>query len=70
MLVTALMCCQVWIRGPSWIRGYCTGYIAAFDKQWNLALTDVDETFTRMRNRKTPIYGNLSERLWSEAEGG
>jgi len=50
---------KVWIRGPKWIRGYCIGYVAAFDKQWNLALTDVDETFTRTRHRKTPIYGDV-----------
>lgn len=48
---------QVWIRSARWIRGWCTGFIAAFDKQWNLALTDVDETFTRKRRRKTPVYG-------------
>jgi hypothetical protein len=51
---------QVWIRGATWIRGFCIGYIAAFDKQWNLAMTDVDETFTRRRHRKTPILGNVS----------
>ena len=50
---------QVWIRGATWIRGFCVGYIAAFDKQWNLAMTDVDETFTRRRHRKTPILGTV-----------
>nr|CAH0100891.1 unnamed protein product [Daphnia galeata] len=48
---------KVFIRGATWIRGFCIGYIAAFDKQWNLAMTDVDETFTRRRHRKTPILG-------------
>ena len=51
---------QVWIRGAAWIRGFCTGYVAAFDKQWNLALTDVDETFTQKRRRKTPLLGQSS----------
>ena len=35
------------------IRGTATAYIAAFDKHWNLALTDVDEQFSRLRQRKT-----------------
>lgn len=48
---------QVWIRGAAWIRGFCVGYLAAFDKHWNLAMTDVDETFTRLRKRKTPLLG-------------
>lgn len=48
---------KVWIRSARWIRGWCVGYVAAFDKQWNLAMTDVDETFTRKRRRKTPVYG-------------
>ncbi|XP_057366420.1 U7 snRNA-associated Sm-like protein LSm11 [Daphnia carinata] len=59
---------KVWIRGATWIRGFCTGYIAAFDKQWNLAMTDVDETFTRRRHRKTPILGpvdHITEALGS-----
>ncbi|XP_046646425.1 U7 snRNA-associated Sm-like protein LSm11 [Daphnia pulicaria] len=59
---------KVWIRGATWIRGFCIGYIAAFDKQWNLAMTDVDETFTRRRHRKTPILGpvdHITEALGS-----
>lgn len=43
---------KVWTRGLDEIRGFATGYIAAFDKHWNLALTDVDEHFNRLRSRK------------------
>ena len=32
---------------------FVAGYIAAFDKHWNLALTDVDEHFNRKRSRKS-----------------
>lgn len=31
----------------------CSGFLVAFDKHWNLALSDVDEEFTRKRSRKT-----------------
>lgn len=44
---------KVWTRGLDQIRGTATAYIAAFDKHWNLALTDVDEQFSRLRQRKT-----------------
>ena len=40
-----------------WIRGVATGFIVAFDKHWNLALTDVDEQFSRRRSRKAPVLG-------------
>ena len=44
---------KVWTRGLDQIRGTATAFIAAFDKHWNLALTDVDEQFSRLRQRKT-----------------
>lgn len=44
---------KVWTRDMNNIRGFCTGFISAFDKHWNLALRDVDENFNRPRSRKT-----------------
>jgi len=48
---------RVWTRGVAGVRGVSTGFIVAFDKHWNLALTDVDEQFTRRRSRKAPVLG-------------
>ncbi|KRT82194.1 hypothetical protein AMK59_3203, partial [Oryctes borbonicus] len=31
---------KVWTRNASEVRGYCTGYVTAFDKHWNLALKE------------------------------
>eukprot|EP00088_Acartia_fossae_P041961 TRINITY_DN4392_c0_g1_i12.p1 TRINITY_DN4392_c0_g1~~TRINITY_DN4392_c0_g1_i12.p1 ORF type:complete len:237 (-),score=51.75 TRINITY_DN4392_c0_g1_i12:821-1531(-) len=44
---------KVWTRALDQIRGYAIGFVAAFDKHWNLALTDVDEQFQRRRTRNT-----------------
>jgi len=48
---------RVWTRGLNDVRGVTTGFVAAFDKHWNMALTDVDEQFTRKRRRKAPVLG-------------
>ena len=48
---------RVWTRGLKDVRGVTTGFVAAFDKHWNMALTDVDEQFTRKRSRKAPVQG-------------
>ena len=48
---------KVWTRGLSEVRGVTSGFVAAFDKHWNMALTDVDEQFTRNRSRKAPVLG-------------
>ena len=50
---------KVWTRGVLGIRGVTTGFLAAFDKHWNMALTDVDEQFTRRRSRKAPVLGGV-----------
>merc|ERR1719452_131373 len=50
---------KVWTRGVLGTRGVTTGFIAAFDKHWNMALTDVDEQFTRRRSRKAPVPGGV-----------
>jgi len=51
---------KIWTRSIDQIRGFSTGFIAAFDKHWNLALTDVDEHFHRKRVRKT--WGDAGKR--------
>lgn len=43
---------KVVTRKRDGIRGSCTGIIVAFDKHWNLALIDVDETYSRLRHRR------------------
>ena len=42
------------VRGVDRIRGHLTGFLVAFDKHWNMALTDVEETFQRRKKVKSP----------------
>ena len=51
---------KVYTRKLNGIRGYLTGVLVAFDKHWNLALMDVDETYSRPRYPK-PEYDNGTE---------
>ncbi|XP_044757172.1 U7 snRNA-associated Sm-like protein LSm11 [Coccinella septempunctata] len=44
---------KVFTRNATSIRGYCIGYVTAFDKHWNLALKDITEVWTRRKRRKT-----------------
>jgi len=64
---------RVWTRSHVYIRGICSGFLVAYDKHVNLAMTDVDEEFLipkstrdaeheRMRKRKR------RRRLKEEAE--
>ena len=46
---------RVVTRGAVGIRGFLVGVLVAFDKHWNLALVDVDETWTRKRHRKASL---------------
>ena len=48
---------KILTRKLNGVRGSCTGVLVAFDKHWNLALIDVDETYSRPRYRK-PEYDN------------
>lgn len=59
---------KVWTRGPTSVRGVMTGFIVAFDKHWNLALTDVDEQFSRRRARKVAVKGGTEPRT-GQADG-
>ncbi|VCX41542.1 unnamed protein product, partial [Gulo gulo] len=47
---------NVHIRTFKGLRGVCTGFLVAFDKFWNMALTDVDETYRK------PVLGKAYER--------
>ncbi|XP_069510024.1 U7 snRNA-associated Sm-like protein LSm11 [Ambystoma mexicanum] len=38
---------NVHIRTFKGLRGVCSGFLVAFDKFWNMALTDVDETYRK-----------------------
>lgn len=48
---------EVCTRGLNGERGKCRAFLAAFDKHWNLALLDVDETFIRKRQGKEIASG-------------
>merc|ERR1711874_590178 len=54
---------KVWTRGVDRVRGVCTGHMVAFDKHWNMCLTDVDEEFTRKRSRKIPVDEQFSRKM-------
>ena len=43
---------KVSTRKLNGVRGTCTGVLIAYDKHWNLAMIDVDETYNRPRYRK------------------
>ncbi|TSQ81057.1 U7 snRNA-associated Sm-like protein LSm11 [Bagarius yarrelli] len=43
---------KVHIRSFKGLRGVCTGFMVAFDKFWNLAMVDVDETY------REPLLGD------------
>ncbi|KAM8765049.1 U7 snRNA-associated Sm-like protein LSm11 isoform 2-T2 [Rhynchonycteris naso] len=47
---------NVHIRTFKGLRGVCTGFLVAFDKFWNMALTDVDETYRK------PVLGKAYDR--------
>ncbi|KAM9795344.1 U7 snRNA-associated Sm-like protein LSm11 [Neosynchiropus ocellatus] len=42
---------KVHIRTFKGLRGVCSGFVVAFDRYWNLAMVDVDETF------REPLFG-------------
>ncbi|XP_073957265.1 U6 snRNA-associated Sm-like protein LSm11 [Choristoneura fumiferana] len=46
---------KVITRGHSGLRGFLYGYVEAFDKHWNLVLTEVLEVYQRKATRKLKI---------------
>ncbi|XP_021351107.1 U7 snRNA-associated Sm-like protein LSm11 [Mizuhopecten yessoensis] len=46
---------KIWTRNACELRGFCTGYLVAFDKYFNLALMDVDETYRKPVSRDNRI---------------
>uniref|UniRef100_A0A182XYK8 Sm domain-containing protein n=1 Tax=Anopheles stephensi TaxID=30069 RepID=A0A182XYK8_ANOST len=44
---------RVYIRKQNGIRGHVSGVIELFDKHWNMAISDVCETYTRRKYRYT-----------------
>ncbi|XP_065199777.1 U7 snRNA-associated Sm-like protein LSm11 [Planococcus citri] len=52
---------KVYTRGAVQVRGFCVGFIVAFDKHMNLVLKDVFETWTRKRKRKLLFLDAVSE---------
>ncbi|VVC24180.1 LSM domain, eukaryotic/archaea-type,LSM domain [Cinara cedri] len=49
---------KVYIRSAASVRGYCEGYIIAYDKHWNLVMDDVLEVWTRKNKYKSLPIGN------------
>ncbi|XP_032885868.1 U7 snRNA-associated Sm-like protein LSm11 [Amblyraja radiata] len=60
---------SVHIRTFKGLRGVCSGFVVAFDKFWNMALVDVDETFRKpilgkaFYNEPVLTVGRLFDRL-------
>lgn len=50
---------KVYTRSAASVRGYCEGYIAAFDKHWNLVMDDVVEVWTRKNKYKSLAIGKV-----------
>ncbi|GBM67393.1 hypothetical protein AVEN_233578-1 [Araneus ventricosus] len=45
---------KIWTRNFEEIRGICAGNVVAFDKHWNLMLSDVDEVYLKPKKAKSP----------------
>ncbi|XP_052070583.1 U7 snRNA-associated Sm-like protein LSm11 [Mytilus californianus] len=56
---------KVWTRSAVTWRGYCKAYLIAFDKHFNLALMDVDETYRIPKVIRKPLLETKSK----ETEG-
>ncbi|XP_061690705.1 U7 snRNA-associated Sm-like protein LSm11 [Syngnathoides biaculeatus] len=68
---------KVHIRSFKGLRGVCSGFVVAFDKFWNLAMVDVDETYREpllgkaVHHEKALTISRLFEKLkLQESSGG
>ncbi|XP_061644012.1 U7 snRNA-associated Sm-like protein LSm11 isoform X2 [Phyllopteryx taeniolatus] len=68
---------KVHIRTFKGLRGVCSGFVVAFDKFWNLAMVDVDETYREpllgkaLHHEKALTISRLFEKLkLQESSGG
>ncbi|XP_063446466.1 U7 snRNA-associated Sm-like protein LSm11 [Mytilus trossulus] len=52
---------KVWTRSAVTWRGYCKAYLIAFDKHFNLALMDVDETYRIPKVIRKPLLETKSK---------
>ncbi|XP_030000510.1 U7 snRNA-associated Sm-like protein LSm11 [Sphaeramia orbicularis] len=68
---------KVHIRTFKGLRGVCSGFVVAFDKFWNMAMVDVDETYREpllgeaLYHQKALTISRLFEKLkLQESQGG
>ena len=53
---------RVWTRAHVYIRGICSGFLVAYDKHMNLAMTDVDEEFLIPKSTRDAEYERMRKR--------
>lgn len=49
--VTENLRVRVHVRGQACVRSHLVGFLVAFDKHWNLALKDIEETYFRHKTK-------------------
>lgn len=53
---------RVWTRSHVYIRGICSGFLVAYDKHFNLAMTDVDEDFMIPKTTRDAVHRRMKKR--------
>merc|ERR1719419_179672 len=53
---------RVWTRSHVYIRGICSGFLVAYDKHVNLAMTDVDEESLIPKSTRDKEYERMRKR--------